>query len=315
MLSFLLKLEKLLLRILPSLLIFSLGIVNIVSVLSPSVPAKLQILRDYLFVDVENFSTSFVLIAGLFLLVTAAYMLMGLRIAWWFSIVLSIFSVIGHITRGINLTEAAIAVFVVVSLLVTRKEYNVRSNPRLRTIGIQTALLSIAAVMIYGTIGFYFLDKKHFQIDFNILQSFIYTLQNYFLIGNRHLIPHDSFARDFLYTIKISGFVSIGFLVYSLIRPYVFKSTASQEDIEFASGMVRKYGRSSLDYFKTYSDKQIFFSEEINAFISFRVSRNFAIVLEDPIAQNREEMKKCIVAFGKYCYENGLRDKIGRAHV
>lgn len=308
MLSFLLKLEKLLLRILPSLLIFSLGIVNIISVLTPAVPEKLQLLRNYLFFDVANFSTSFVLLTGLFLLITAAYMLLGLRAAWWFAIVFSVFSVIGHITRGINLTEASIAVFVVVSLLITRREYNVRSNPRLRNIGIQTSLFSIAAVLMYGTIGFYFLDKKHFQIDFNILQSFTYTLQNYFLIGSGDLIPHDSFARDFLYTIKISGFVSIAFLVYSMIRPYVFRNTASKEDIEFASVLVRQYGHSSLEYFKTYSDKQIFFYEEIDAFISFRVSRNFAIALEDPVAQNREEMKKCIVAFGKYCYENGFKD-------
>jgi phosphatidylglycerol lysyltransferase len=285
-----------------------LGIVNIISVLTPGAPEKLQILRDYLFFDVVNFSNSFVLITGLFMLVAAAFMLRGLRTAWWFATVLSIFSVIGHMTRGINFPEAAIALFVVVSLLVTRREYNVKTNPRLRTIGIQTALLSIAAVMVYGTIGFYYLDKKHFQIDFNIFQSFYYTLQNYFLVGSRNLIPADSFARDFLYTIKISGFASITFLVYSLIRPYVFRSTPSNEDLEKATMLVKQYGRSSLDYFKTYPDKQIFFAPDANAFISFKVIRNFAFVLEDPVAQNIEERKKCIKAFGKYSYENGLRN-------
>ena len=308
MLSFLLKLEKLLMRILPSLLIFSLGIVNIISVLTPTVPENLQILRDYLFFDVVNFSNSFVLITGLFMLVAATFMLRGLRTAWWFATILSIFSVIGHITRGINITEASIALFVVVSLLVTRREYNVRSNPRLRIIGIQTALLSIAAVMIYGTVGFYYLDKKHFQIDFNIIQSFYYTLQNYFLIGSRDLIPTDSFARDFLYTIKISGFASIAFLIYSLIRPYVFRSTPSTADIEKATNLVKQYGRSSIDFFKTYSDKQFFFDPDSGSFISFKVSGNFALVLEDPVAPNREEMKKCILSFGKYCYENSLKD-------
>jgi phosphatidylglycerol lysyltransferase len=308
MLSFMLKLEKLLMRILPSLLIFSLGIVNIISVLTPSVPEKLQLLRDYLFFDVVNFSNSFVLIAGLFLLVTATFMLRGLRSSWWFAIILSTFSVIGHVTKGINLPEAAIALFVVISLLVTRKEYFVKTNPRLRTIGIQTAVLSILAVMIYGTVGFYFLDKKHFRIDFNILQSFSYTLQNYFLMGSRDLIPADSFARDFLYTIRVSGFASFAFLVYSLIRPYVFRNVPSQEDLDKAVGLVRQYGRSSLDYFKTYPDKQIFHDPGTNAFISFKVSRNFAFVLEDPVAQSKEEMKKCIKFFGRFCNENGLTD-------
>jgi phosphatidylglycerol lysyltransferase len=308
MLSFLVKLEKLLMRILPSLLIFSLGIVNIISVLTPTVPEKLQILRDYLFFDVVNFSNSFVLLTGLFMLVAATFMLKGLRTAWWFATVLSIFSVIGHITRGINLPEAGIALFVVLSLLITRREYNIRANPRLRTIGIQTALLSIAAVLIYGTVGFYYLDKKHFQIDFNIFQSFFYTFQNYFLVGSHDLVPADSFARDFLYTIKISGFASIAFLIYSLIRPYVFKSAPSPDDLEKATTLVKLYGRSSLDFFKTYSDKQIFFAPDTDAFVSFKVSGSFAFVLEDPIGPDREEMKKCIKAFGKYCYENSLKD-------
>jgi phosphatidylglycerol lysyltransferase len=306
-LSFLLKIERLLMRIFPSLLIFSLGVVNIISVLTPGIPEKLQILRDYLFFDVVNFSNSFVLITGLFLLVTATFMLRGLRAAWWFAMTLSIFSVIAHLTKGVNLTEAGIALFVVFALFVTRKEYYVKNNPRLRTIGIQTALLSMAAVMIYGTIGFYFLDKKHFQIDFNVLQSFIYTLQSYFFLDTS-LIPGDSFASDFLYTLKISGFFSMAFLIYSFIRPYVFKSSPAAEEKEKAEKLVQQYGNSPLDYFKTYSDKQIFSPADINAFISFRVCRNFAVVLEDPVASDKKEMVKSIALFSKFCYENGLKD-------
>jgi phosphatidylglycerol lysyltransferase len=307
MISFLLRIERLLLRILPSLLIFSLGLVNIISVLSPVVPDKMKILRDYLFFDVVNFSRSFVLITGLFLLVTAAFMLRGLRTSWWFAIILSSFSVLGHLTKGVNLPEAGIALFVIFSLLITRKEYYVRNNPRIRNIGIQTALLSMLAVLIYGTIGFYFLDKKHFQIDFNILQSFKYTLQSYFLLDT-NLTPGDSFARDFIYTIKISGFLSIAFLIYSFIRPYVFKPSLSEEEKEKSEKLVKQYGYSSLDYFKTYSDKKIFLPTGLNAFISFRVSMNFALALEDPVAVDKEEMTKCIALFSKYCYENGLTD-------
>jgi phosphatidylglycerol lysyltransferase len=307
MMSFLLKLDKLLVRIFPSLLIFSLGLVNIISVLVHGSPEKLKILRNYLFFDVVNFSNGFVLITGLFLLVTAAFMLRGLRSSWWFAIVLSSFSVIAHLTKGVDFLQAGIALFVVIMLFTTRKEYYVKTNPRLRSLGLQTALLSIAAVLIYGTVGFYFLDKKHFQIDFNIVESFIYTLQNFFLL-NTSLTPGDSFSNDFLYTIRISGFLSIAFLIYSFIRPYVFKSAPTDTEKGQAIKMVELYGRSPLDYFKTYSDKQIFSPPDTNAFISFKVSRSFAVVLEDPVAADKKEMVKCIALFGKFCYENGLKD-------
>jgi phosphatidylglycerol lysyltransferase len=307
-LSFLLKVEKLVIRILPAFLIFALGILNIVSVLTPAIPERLKILKEYLLVDFVSFSNSFVLLAGLFLLVTAAFMLKGLRTAWWFAIGLAFVSVFGHITKGIDYEEATIALFIVGSLLATRKEYYVKSNPKLGTVTLQTAFLSMSAVLLYGIAGFYFLDKKHFLIDFNFRQAIQYTIQNYFLVGSKDLVPYDSFARDFIYLIKVSGFASMAFLIYTFVRPYVFRIAPTPEESDRARSLTMQFGNSALDFFKTYSDKLIFTLPEHNAFIAYRVSRNFAVVLENPVAANNDEMKKCIISFSKYCYENGLKD-------
>ena len=307
-LSFILKIEKLLIRIFPAVLIFILGIVNIISVLTPALPERLQILKDYFLIDYVSFSNGFVLIAGLFLLVTAAFMLKGLRTAWWFAIALSIISVFGHLAKGIDYEEASIAFLVLGSLITTRKEYYIRTNPKLGTVGLQTSFLSIVAVILFGVLGFYFLDKKHFQIDFNILQSIRYTLQNYFLIGSRDLIPRDPFAKDFINMIRISGFASITFLLYTLVRPFIYRITPTEEEIKRANALISQYGNSSLDYFKTYSDKLIYLPTVSNAFLSYRVAKNFAVVLEEPVAENSFEMKTCIIDFSKYCYENGLKE-------
>lgn len=306
--SFLLKIGKLLRRILPAFLIFALGIVNIISVLSPGVPEKLQVLRDYLFFDVVNFSNGFVLITGILLLFTAAFMLRGLRMSWWFAVILTLFSVVGHITKGINYTEASVAAIVFFILLSTKKDYFVKTNPRVRTMGIQTALLTIAAVLLYGIAGFYLLDKKHFQIDFSILQSVKYTLLNFSLLGSTDLVPRDQFALDFLYTIRISGFASIAFLVFSLIRPYIFRNNPLPEEMEKAEKILRQYGKSALDYFKLYYDKQIFLSSDSRSFISYKVAGNFAVALEDPVAPDGDAMKKILMEFRRFCYENGLKE-------
>lgn len=306
--SFLTRIEKLLLRIIPSFLIFALGIVNIISVLSRGTPEKLQVLRDYLFFNVISLSRGFVLVTGLILLVTATFMLRGLRSAWWIAIILSLASVLGHITKGINLPEAGIALFVTFALISTRKEYYVKTNPKIRSYGITASLISISTVLIYGTIGFYLLDKRHFQIDFSLVQSIKYTLENFFLLADSNLIAHDSFATYFLYTIKITGTLSIGFLIYSLIRPYVFSSSPTTEEYETAAKLVSRSGRSSLDYFKLYKDKQFFFSSNSDSFISYKVWGNFAVVLEDPVSPGKEEMKQSIVEFRKFCYDNGLKE-------
>jgi phosphatidylglycerol lysyltransferase len=235
-------------------------------------------------------------------------MLRGLRTAWWVALFLSVLSIFGHIAKGIDWEESVVAGLVIITLLSTRKEYYVKTNPRFRTVGLQTAMLSVAAVLIYGTVGFYFLDKKHFQIDFGTLQSIKYTLQNFFLIGSSDLVPRDAFARDFILSIKVAGFASIAFVVYAFVRPHVFKTAPHEDEIVKARELTAKYGNSALDFFKTYSDKLIFIVPSMNAFLAYRVVGNFAVVLEDPVASGPEELRNCIRMFGAFCYDNGLKE-------
>jgi phosphatidylglycerol lysyltransferase len=305
-LSFLLKINKLLMRIVPALLILILGIVNIVSVLTPAIHERLVFLKNFLPVSAIAVSNYFVLVAGLFLLVTAAFMLKGLKMAWYFAMGLCLFSLVGNLTKAIDYEEATFSVIVIIGLIASRKEYYVKHNSRLRFLGIQTTLLSVAAVVLYGIIGFYFLDARHFNVDFSFLQSVKYTLENFVLIESADLVPQDSFARGFLYSINFSGFLSIAFLVYTLIRPYILKDTTDEEEFEWAKTQLDKYGTSAMDYFKTYQDKLIFRSPDVDGFISYRISGNFAVVLEAPVTAP-ENMKAFIKAFDKYCFESGVK--------
>ncbi len=304
--SFLLAVNKLLMRIIPGLLLFALGIVNIISVLTPAISGRLDYLRDFVPTDIITASNYFVFVTGLFLLVTAAFMFKGLKMAWYFGLVFAVISCIGHMTKAIDYEEALVAFFIVIILLVSRKQYYIKHNSRLRQVGLQTTVLTISATLIYGITGFYFLDKEHFGIDFSLTESVVNTLKYYFLIGG-DLVPADVFARDFLYSINICGFLSFVFLIYTLVRPYVFRNTISDEDVEEAGKILEKYGNNSLDYFKLYSDKLIFWSENRDSFISYRVSGTFAIVLGNPVAATKEEMESCIRSFDDYCYQAGLR--------
>ncbi len=305
--TLLLKISKLVMRIVPAMLLLFLGIINIVSVLTPAIAKRLAWASHFLPVEAIYVSNYLVMVAGLLLLVTAAFMLKGLRAAWWFALFLSIISVIGHLIKAIDFEEAIVALVIISILIATRKEYYVKNNPRLRLIGLQTSFLSVAVTILYGIIGFYFIDKKHFNIDFSFFQSVIYTLQNYILVGNSDLVPVDGFARNFLASIKISGFLSLTFLVYTFIRPYIIKSNVSEDEYNQAKQLVKLYGCSSFDYFKTYSDKMFFFSANNKAFIAYRVSGNFAVALENPVAENIQEMKNCITQYDRFCYESGLK--------
>jgi phosphatidylglycerol lysyltransferase len=306
--SFLVKINKLLMRVIPAFLIFTLGIVNIVSSITPALSERIQRLEDFIPLDAIATSNYFVFIAGLFLLLTAIFMLRGLRNAWWIALVMSVLSCVGHLTKAIDYEEATFALIIFVILFFSRKEYIIKGNPKLHAIGIWSAVLSMIAVIIYGTIGFYFLDKKHFGIEFNLWQSIVYTLRNFVLIGNTGLAPITRFAKDFLISINISGFVALSFLFYTIIRPHFLKESSSPEEFNKAKHIVEKYGNSGLDYFKTYFDKLIFAPESINAFIAYRTANNFAVALENPVAENPADMKQCVLLFDKFCYENGFEN-------
>jgi phosphatidylglycerol lysyltransferase len=98
------------------------------------------------------------------------------------------------------------------------------------------------------------------------------------------------------------------FLVYSLIRPYFFRPVPSPEEIENARDLLTRFGKSSLDYFKLYYDKQIYILPEINSFISYKIQNNFAVVLEDPVTPGEDEKKRIIKEFSGFCYDNSLKE-------
>ena len=305
--AFLAKVNKLLMRVFPAFFMLVLGIINMVSVLTPAISERVVILKDFLPAEAIHVSNYLVLTAGFLLLVTAAFLLKGLKTAWWIAIGLSAVSLVGHITKAIDFEEASIALLAIVILIGTRKEYYIKTNPKTRNVGLQTSLLTAVATLIYGIVGFYFLDKKHFNIDFSLWQSMRFTLENYFLIGSDELIPASKFASKFLLSINISGFFSIAFLIYTLVRSYVPRKNVTEEELTLAKDLLKLHGNSALDYFKTSGDKMIFFAESKKSFISYRISGNFAVVLENPVAENREEMKSCIEEFDLYCYQSGLK--------
>ncbi len=305
--SFLLKINRFLMRIFPALLIFMLGIINIVSAITPAVSERVRLLEDFIPINAIAASNYTVFIAGAFLLLTAVYMLKGLRNAWWIALALCMISFVGHLTKAIDYEEALVALLVMAPLILSRKQYFVRGNPRLYSLGIWTAVFSIAAVLVYGTLGFYLLDKKHFGIEFNLMQSIGYTIKNFVLIGSADLHPLSRFAKYFLISINISGLLSLSFLVYTIMRPYFNKGNTGQEELDKAKILIEKFGRSALDYFKTYSDKIVYIPTDLNAFISFRTAAGFAVALENPVAEDKETMKNSITLFDNYCFENGLK--------
>lgn len=305
--SFYAKRDTLLVRIMPALLILALGIINIVSAITPALPNRLAVIKTILSHNVIYVTNYLVIAFGLVLSVVSIYLLRGVRTAWWIAVFVSALSIIGHISKAIDYEEALLAAFALFSLLISRKEYIMRPDKGLRKKGLLNFTIVFAAVLIYGVIGFYFLDKRHFNIDFDFKNSVISLFRLFFLFDTGDLVPRTHFAQYFIYSIYATSVTTVIFALYTAVKPYITKPDVTPDDLAKAQCLVDKYGNSALDYFKTYQDKLIFFPTRTEGFLAYRTTSVFAVVLEKPVCATYADAEIIIQEFEAWCVKIGLK--------
>ena len=305
-LSFITKKDNLILRVLPAFIILMLGIVNIVSAITPAIPARLRLVQNLLSEDLIVTSNALVLVFGLVLVMLSVFLLQGSKRAWLAAIAITTFSFFGHLLKAADYEEAILAFTAGATLWYTRSYYKLKPNPRFVSFNYLVIIYAAVAVLAYGVLGFYFIDKRHFGIDFHFDQAIKAVLKLLFLVDDKALSPKTPFGERFEYSIYVAGASLILFIIFSLLKPYFSKPYNAQEDFETANDLLSKYGKSALDYFKTYPDKLLFFNPEKTAFISFKITRHFAIVLEDPVAENDEIKSDMVRRFEDFCQDNGF---------
>jgi phosphatidylglycerol lysyltransferase len=305
--SFFYKKDNFLLRVFPSLLVFILGIVNILSVLTPALAERLKLLENFVPSSAIYVSNYTVIIAGIVLIVLSAFLIRGLKNAWRLTVFISAISVIGHLTKAIDYEEAVFGGIVIGILWYTRNNYLVLSDKKFFKNSLYYLLAGFGFILIYGIIGLYLIDTRHFHINFSLKQSVYYLINTAFLFNNGLLQQHTDFARWFIDSLNILGAAFIVFLCYVLFKPSNYSYKSEETEKEAVTEMVKKYGNSSLDYFKLYSDKLFYISSKVDGFISFKNAGDYAVVLEMPVCANSADSLAIINEFDRHCFENGLK--------
>jgi phosphatidylglycerol lysyltransferase len=306
LLAFAAKGKQIFLRLAPVILIFILGVINILSAITPPIASRIRLLKEYLPTHIIHASNLLVLMMGLLLLVTATFLVRGLRNAWIIALVVSLLSFITHLTKALDWEESTVSFLVIVILLITYKQYRLKSSPKLMQVGIITAASIFAGVVIFETIGFYFLDVRHFGIDFNWKQSIGFSIKSFLLLTNEELSPVTKFGKEFIATVNVLSATTWIFFFYTIIRPYINNTDTTTRDLQEAQSLLNRYGSTAVDYFKINEDKLLFFDDEKEGFIAYRIANGFAIVLDEPVCaeDNKTIMLK---AFDKQCKRMGLK--------
>ncbi|WP_411972518.1 phosphatidylglycerol lysyltransferase domain-containing protein [Sphingobacterium sp. Lzh-3] len=299
--------KQLLARIGPALLIFFLGVVNLVSVLTPPLADRMKLDRFYLPLEAIHASKFMVLVLGLGLLVTSAYLIKGFRIAFWIAVVFSALSLFGHVFKALDYEEASVALLTLILLAMSYKQYRIKSNIRWVRIGFITFFVALIAICLFDVLSFYFIDKQHFGLDFTWGQSIYHTARSFLLFADDELMPQTAFGQEFLRITQVLGLFCWFLLIYALARPRLIDGEdSSKSEIDRAEQLLLEFGQSPMDFFKLGKDKSLFFSEISEGFTAYRLANEFAIVLDEPVCEQGDK-EELVQEFDAYCYANGLK--------
>ena len=255
---------------------------------------------------IYHWSRLLALLFGSVLLYLSFRLFQRRRAAWWLSLIGLAAAILVHTGHGHahHVLLWAMSTATLVLLVVYRRRFTVRSEPRSIVRGLLFMAGSLLFALLYGTLGFYLLDKRDFGIDFLLDEALVRTLRQYLLIGNPDLVAHTRQALWFLDSLGVIGAGAVAFAVYSLFRPLAFRLRTLPHERAVAAELLDRYGRTSEHYFALWPDKSFFISPAGDGFISYRVSAGVAVCLSDPVAPEAA-VPDLLRRFLSYCADNG----------
>lgn len=245
------------------------------------------------------------LIAGLALTYLAYELLQRKRSAWLIVLGASIGTVIALAYLTTPTIHMLFLLLVIGILIVGHDEFVVRAPALHIRQGVQLFIGSIVFALLYGTIGFWLLDRRDFGVTFSLVESFENTLRQYTLIGDTGLIPHTRYALWFLNSLTIVGVMTAVYCLYNILRPLSYELREAPLERAQARELLDKYGGGIDDYFKLWpQDKSFFFSTDNEAFIAYGVARGVAVCFANPEGRPGS-IRPLMQEFKEFCFNNG----------
>lgn len=284
---------------LAALLTGLMGVINVLSAVTPSLPARLTILRHVLPLEVRYGSHLAATLAGFALLVLAQSLWRRKRAAWLLTLLILIASAVSHLLKGLDWEEALVAVGLASWLFFPRAQFYARSDrPSVRQ-GVGIVAGAVLFTLAYGVVGLYLLDKQ-FRVNFGLAAALRQTLAMFFQFRNPGLDPVTGFGRHFADSIYVVAASTLGYALFCLVRPIVLRERASSSERERARAIVEAYGRSSLARMVLFEDVPAYCFSPGGSVIAFTVEGRTAVTLGDPIGPT-SDAAAAILLFRDFC--------------
>lgn len=281
----------------------AMGVINVLSAVTPSLRERLRLLRLYSPFSITSGGHLTSALAGFALLLLSASLWRKKQIAWWLTLAILILSIPVHLFKGLDYEEATFAALLAALLIYLRPHFHARSDPPSIRAGLRAVLAALGFTLAYGVTGFFLLDR-HYSVNFGFWAAVRQTVVMFaeFYDPGLQPIPITRFGRYFADSIYLVGAATMGYALLMLLRPVLNRRLATDDERARAWTVVRAHGRTSLARYTLLDDKHFFFSPN-GSLISYVVEARVALALGDPIGPP-EDVSAAIEAFKKFCDPN-----------
>jgi phosphatidylglycerol lysyltransferase len=284
-----------------AVLVALMGVINMLSAVTPSLADRLKVLEQYSPLEVQRGGHLTAALAGFALLVLARGLWRRKHVAWILSLVTLGLSIAGHMIKGLDYEESLLASGLILMLWLMRAHFHARSDRPSIQQGLRVLAGAALFTLAYGITGFFLLDR-HYSVNFGFWAALRQTVVMFTQFYDPGLAPMTHFGRFFANSIYAVGGVTFSYAGFMLLRPVFVRAPASLQERTRAQEIVEKYGHSSLTRFLLFNDKRYFFTPG-GSVIGYALVGRTAVTLGDPIGPP-DDLLPSIQAFSALCQRN-----------
>ena len=208
------------------------GFVNLVSAVTPSVPARLLLVEQFSPLGLTNGGHLAVALAGFALIVLARALWHRRRVAWFLTLLVLDVSIVSHLLKGLDYEEAIVAGAMAGWLFFLYPHFHARLGRPTFKQGLETLAVAVLYTLAYGTLGYYLLAQS-FLVDLSLVGAFLKAVWTFFSFeGAGGLVPATGFAEYFVFSIRLVGAVTLAYSLFIMLRPFLARLPASSAETQ-----------------------------------------------------------------------------------
>ena len=280
-----------------------LGLLNITIAALPGPFVGFAQFRHLVPGDIVNGGRFVLVTLGILLVATTPGLWTGKRVAWAIAFACAVGSVLANSIKNVNSVGMGAGIAMIVILAAARRGFPARSDPPTARRGLVMLIGGLAFVYVYSTLGLYFLDRE-FVHPIPFVKALRESLRLMFILPATEAAPKTRHGSWFVDSVRLAFLFVIVLGLLQLVRPVIYRRYTTRHERDRVRALLEKYANSSVAHFALLPDKLYFFSDSGNAVIVYKTVGANAIVMGDPIGDERE-FSKLLSTFLEYCDLNG----------